>query len=206
MHRDELKQMLKEQAIKLYETKESQFPDPEQIRELERIVLLKVIDNKWMNHIDDMVQLREGIGLMAYGQKDPLVEYKMAGYEMFDGMIAAITEETVRILFHIQVQQKVEREPAAKITGTNRDTSAVQTPKKREVRRIYPNDPCPCGSGKKFKQCHGKDLKPGDIIDFSKIRPAAPQQTEAPAASQQDEAKVPAADAAHSDSEGSQEK
>ena len=206
MHRDELKQMLKEQAIKLYETKESQFPDPEQIRELERIVLLKVIDNKWMNHIDDMVQLREGIGLMAYGQKDPLVEYKMAGYEMFDGMIAAITEETVRILFHIQVQQKVEREPAAKITGTNRDTSAVQTPKKREVRRIYPNDPCPCGSGKKFKQCHGKDLKPGDIIDFSKIRPAAPQQTEVPAASQQDEAKAPAADAAHSDSEGSQEK
>ena len=151
MHRDELKQMLKEQAIKLYETKESQFPDPEQIRELERIVLLKVIDNKWMNHIDDMVQLREGIGLMAYGQKDPLVEYKMAGYEMFDGMIAAITEETVRILFHIQVQQKVEREPAAKITGTNRDTSAVQTPKKREVRRIYPNDPCPCGSGKKIQ-------------------------------------------------------
>ncbi|MDO4438820.1 MAG: preprotein translocase subunit SecA [Eubacteriales bacterium] len=168
LKKDELKQMLKEQAIKLYEEKETQFPDPEQMRELERVVLLKIIDNKWMNHIDDMTQLREGIGLMAYGQKDPLIEYKTTGYEMFEGMAASIKEETVRILYHIQVEQKIEREPAAKITGTNRDDSVQNAPKKREVRKIYPNDPCPCGSGKKFKQCHGRMFKPGDTIDFSK--------------------------------------
>ena len=167
MRRDELKQILKENAIKLYEEKEAMFPDPEQMRELERVVLLKVIDNKWMNHIDDMTQLREGIGLMAYGQKDPLVEYKMAGYEMFDDMSAAIREETVRILYHIQVEQKIEREPAAKVTGTNRDDSSVRAPKQRTVQKIYPNDPCPCGSGKKFKQCHGRNAKPGEEIDFS---------------------------------------
>ena len=167
MRRDELKQLLKENAIKLYEEKEAMFPDPEQMRELERVVLLKVIDNKWMNHIDDMTQLREGIGLMAYGQKNPLVEYKMAGYEMFDDMSAAIREETVRILYHLQVQQKLEREPAAKVTGTNRDDSVAQAPKQRTVQKIYPNDPCPCGSGKKFKQCHGRNAKPGEPIDFS---------------------------------------
>ena len=168
LKKDELKQILKEQAIKLYEEKETQFPDAEQVRELERVVLLKIIDNKWMNHIDDMTQLREGIGLMAYGQKDPLIEYKTTGYDMFEGMAASIKEETVRILYHIQVEQKIEREPAAKITGTNRDDSAQNAPKRREVRKIYPNDPCPCGSGKKFKQCHGRMFKPGDTIDFSK--------------------------------------
>ena len=168
LKKDELKQILKEQAIKLYEEKETQFPDAEQVRELERVVLLKIIDNKWMNHIDDMTQLREGIGLMAYGQKDPLIEYKTTGYDMFEGMAASIKEETVRILYHIQVEQKIEREPAAKITGTNRDDSFQNAPKKREVRKIYPNDPCPCGSGKKFKQCHGRMFKPGDTIDFSK--------------------------------------
>ena len=152
--------MLKEEAIKLYEAKEAEFQDAEQIRELERVVLLKVIDNKWMSHIDDMDQLRQGIGLQAYGQRDPVVEYKMSAYEMFEAMTAAITEETVRILFHIRVEQKVEREPAAKVTGTNRDTSAPQAPKVRQVQKIYPNDPCPCGSGKKFKQCHGRDLMP----------------------------------------------
>ena len=136
------------------------FQDAEQIRELERVVLLKVIDNKWMSHIDDMDQLRQGIGLQAYGQRDPVVEYKMNAYEMFEAMTNAITEETVRILFHIRVEQKVEREPAAKVTGTNRDTSAPQAPKVRQVQKIYPNDPCPCGSGKKFKQCHGRDLMP----------------------------------------------
>ncbi|MDO4265311.1 MAG: preprotein translocase subunit SecA [Eubacteriales bacterium] len=167
MHRDELKQLLKENAIKLYEEKEAAFPDAEQMRELERVVLLKVIDNKWMNHIDDMTQLREGIGLMAYGQRDPLVEYKVSGYEMFDDMSAAIREETVRILYHIQVEQKIEREPAAKVTGTNRDDSAKAEPKTRQVQKIYPNDPCPCGSGKKFKQCHGRNAKPGEPIDFS---------------------------------------
>ena len=158
--KNELKHMLKEEAIKLYEAKEAEFQEAEQIRELERVVLLKVIDNKWMSHIDDMDQLRQGIGLQAYGQRDPVVEYKMSAYEMFEAMTAAITEETVRILFHIRVEQKIEREPAAKVTGTNRDTSAPQAPKVRQVQKIYPNDPCPCGSGKKFKQCHGRDLMP----------------------------------------------
>ena len=141
--KNELKHMLKEEAIKLYEAKEAEFPDAEQIREIERVVLLKVIDNKWMSHIDDMDQLRQGIGLQAYGQRDPVVEYKMSAFEMFEAMTAAITEETVRILFHIRVEQKVEREPAAKVTGTNRDDSALRAPKKREVQKIYPNDPCP---------------------------------------------------------------
>ncbi len=154
--KNELKHMLKEEAIKLYEAKEAEFPEAEQIREIERVVLLKVIDNKWMNHIDDMDQLRQGIGLQAYGQRDPVVEYKMSAFEMFEAMTAAITEETVRILFHIRVEQKVEREPAAKVTGTNRDESAARAPKKREVQKIYPNDPCPCGSGKKYKQCCGR--------------------------------------------------
>ena len=158
--KNELKHMLKEEAIKLYEAKEAEFQEAEQIRELERVVLLKVIDNKWMSHIDDMDQLSQGIGLQAYGQRDPVVEYKMSAYEMFEAMTAAITEETVRILFHIRVEQKIEREPAAKVTGTNRDTSAPQAPKVRQVQKIYPNDPCPCGSGKKFKQCHGRDLMP----------------------------------------------
>ena len=167
MSKPALKQLLKEQAIKLYEEKEAMFPDPEQLREAERVVLLKVIDNKWMSHIDDMTQLREGIGLVTYGQKDPLVEYKTAGYEMFEDMAASIKEETIRVLYHIQVQQKIEREPAAKITGTNRDDTAVRAPKKREIRKIYPNDPCPCGSGKKFKQCHGRMMKPGEKLDFN---------------------------------------
>ncbi|MEG2427668.1 MAG: preprotein translocase subunit SecA [Clostridium sp.] len=161
MKKNELKHMLKEAAIKYYEMKEAEFPDGEQIRELERVILLKVIDAKWMAHIDDMDQLREGIGLQAYGQRDPLIEYKMSGYEMFDGMTSAIEEDTIRVLCHIRVEQKVEREPAAKVTGTNKDDSSVQAPKRREVQKIYPNDPCPCGSGKKFKQCCGRKLMNG---------------------------------------------
>jgi len=156
MKKEQLKHALKEEAIKLYEAKEAEFPDSEQIREIERVILLKVIDNKWMSHIDDMDQLRQGIGLQAYGNRDPLVEYKMSAYEMFDDMSAAIREDTVRILCHIRVEQKVEREMAAKVTGTNKDTSAVRAPKKRAEKKIYPNDPCPCGSGKKYKQCHGR--------------------------------------------------
>ena len=156
MKKNELKHMLKEAAIKLYEEKEAQFPQAEQMREIERVVLLKVIDNKWMSHIDDMDQLREGIGLQAYGQRDPVVEYKVNAYEMFDSMTAAIREETVRILLHIRVEQKVEREPAAKVTGTNRDDSVAAAPKRRTVQKVYPNDPCPCGSGKKYKQCCGR--------------------------------------------------
>ena len=155
MKKNELKHTLKEAAIKLYETKEAEFPETEQIREIERVVLLKVIDNKWMSHLDDMDALREGIGLQAYGQRDPVVEYKMQGYELYEAMMAAIQEETVRILFHIRVEQKVERESAAKVTGTNKDATPV-APKKREERKIYPNDPCPCGSGKKYKQCCGR--------------------------------------------------
>ena len=156
MSKDEFKHMLKELATKFYEAKEAEFPDAEQVREIERVVLLKVIDNKWMSHIDDMDQLREGIGLQAYGNRDPLVEYKMNAYEMFDDMTAAIREDTIRILCHIRVEEKVEREPAAKVTGTNRDDSAATAPQRRQTQKIYPNDPCPCGSGKKYKQCHGR--------------------------------------------------
>ena len=155
MKKNELKHTLKEAAIKLYETKEAEFPEPEQIREIERVVLLKVIDNKWMSHLDDMDALREGIGLQAYGQRDPVVEYKMQGYELYEAMMAAIQEETVRILFHIRVEQKIERESAAKVTGTNKDATPI-APKKRDEQKIYPNDPCPCGSGKKYKQCCGR--------------------------------------------------
>ena len=151
--KNSLKQQLKEEAVKLYEAKEAEFPEPEAIRELERVVLLKVIDRKWMDHIDDMDQLRQGIGLQAYGQRDPLVEYKMSGYEMFDEMTQNIREETVRLLFHIKIEQKVEREQQAKITGTNKDDSLPKGPVKRENAKVYPNDPCPCGSGKKYKNC-----------------------------------------------------
>ena len=151
----ELKQLLKEKAVMLYEAKETEFPEPEQFRELERVVLLKVIDRRWMDHIDDMDQLRQGIGLQAYGQRDPLVEFKMAGFDMFDEMTASIQEDTVRLLYHVQVQQKVEREQVAKVTGTNKDDTAANAPKRRESAKVYPNDPCPCGSGKKYKQCCG---------------------------------------------------
>ncbi len=152
----QLKQHLKEEAVLLYEAKETEFPEPEQFRELERVVLLKVIDRKWMDHIDDMDQLRQGIGLQAYGQRDPLVEYKMAGFDMFDEMTANIQEDTIRLLYHVKIEQKVEREQVAKVTGTNKDDSAPAEPKKRAAAKIYPNDPCPCGSGKKYKQCCGR--------------------------------------------------
>ena len=156
MQPKELNHLLKEKAVKAYEAKEAEFPEAEQIRELERVVLLKVIDAKWMDHIDDMDQLRQGIGLQAYGQRDPLVEYKMTGYDMFGDMTNAIYETTIRTLFRVQVEQKVEREQVAKVTGTNKDDTSVRAPKKREQKKIYPNDPCPCGSGKKYKQCHGR--------------------------------------------------
>lgn len=151
-----LKQQLKEEAVKLYEDKEAEFPQPEAIREIERVILLKVIDRKWMDHIDDMDQLRQGIGLQAYGQRDPLVEYKMSGYDMFEEMEENICEDTVKLLFHVKIEQKVEREQVAKVTGTNKDDTAAKVPMKRENAKVYPNDPCPCGSGKKYKQCCGK--------------------------------------------------
>ena len=154
--KDELIQRLKEEAVKVYEAKEAEFPEADQIREVERIILLKVIDRKWMDHIDDMDQLRQGIGLQAYGQRDPVVEYKFAGFEMFDSMIDAITEETVKALTHIQIEKKVEREQVAKVTGTNKDETVAAKPKKREGRKVQPNDPCPCGSGKKYKMCCGR--------------------------------------------------
>ncbi len=154
--KNSLKQQLKEEAVKLYENKEAEFPNAEAIREIERVILLKVIDRKWNDHIDDMEQLRQGIGLQAYGQRDPLVEYKMNGYAMFDEMTQNIKEETVRLLFRIRVEQKVEREQVAKVTGTNKDDSVAKAPAKRSNAKVYPNDPCPCGSGKKYKQCCGR--------------------------------------------------
>ena len=156
LKKNQLKQLLKEQATKLYESKEAEFPEAEQLRELERVIVLKVVDRKWMDHIDDMEQLRQGIGLQAYGQKDPLVEYKMSAYEMFNSMTASIQEDTLRLLYHVRVEQKAEREEVAKVTGTNKDESGPREPKKRMEEKVYPNDPCPCGSGKKYKQCCGR--------------------------------------------------
>lgn len=156
MQQKELKHLLKEHAVKAYEAKEAEFPEVEHLREVERVVLLKAIDGRWMDHIDDMDQLRQGIGLQAYGQRDPLVEYKMMGYNMFGDMTNAIAEMTVRTLFHIRIEQKVEREQVAHATGTNKDDTALREPKKREEKKVYPNDPCPCGSGKKYKQCCGR--------------------------------------------------
>ena len=157
LKKNNLKQKLKEEAVKLYEAKEAEVPEPEAIRELERVILLQVIDRKWMAHIDDMDQLRQGIGLQAYGQKDPLVEYKMSGYDMFDAMTANIREDTVKLLLHVRVERKVEREEVAKVTGTNKDDSVAKAPVKRAQIKIYPNAPCPCGSGKKYKACCGKN-------------------------------------------------
>ena len=156
MNQKELKHLLKERAAKAYEAKESEFPEPEHIREIERVVLLKVIDAKWMDHIDDMDQLRQGIGIQAYGQRDPKVEYKLLGYDMFDAMTKGISEDTVRTLFRVRLEQKVEREQVAKVTGTNKDDSAARAPKKRTEKKVYPNDPCPCGSGNRYKQCCGR--------------------------------------------------
>ncbi len=156
MTQKKLKQMLKERAAKAYEIKETEFPEAEHLREIERVILLKVIDAKWTAHIDDMDQLRQGIGLQAYGQRDPKVEYKMLGYDMFGDMTKGITEDTIKTLFRVRVEQKVEREQVAKVTGTNRDDTSVREPKKRADKKVYPNDPCPCGSGKKYKQCCGR--------------------------------------------------
>ena len=159
-NKNELLHSLKEQAVKFYEDKEALFTEPEQIREIERVVLLKVIDRKWMDHIDDMEILRQGIGLAAYGQRDPVVEYKMSAFDMFNEMITSIQEDTLRMLYHVHVEQKIEREQVAKVTGTNKDDSAgPKKPVQRKEIKVYPNDPCPCGSGKKYKQCCGRKNK-----------------------------------------------
>ena len=147
---------LQEKAIEIYEAKEKEFPEEEHIRELERVVLLKMIDRRWMDHIDNMEQLRQSIGLQAYGQRDPLVEYRFAGYDMFDEMTQGISEDTVQALMHVRIQQPTVREEVAKVTGTNKDDSAAKQPIRRKEGKIYPNDPCPCGSGKKYKQCCGR--------------------------------------------------
>ena len=155
---DKFKQRIKEEAAKVYEAKEAEFPEPEHFREIERVVLLKVIDKKWMAHLDDMTQLRQGITLQAYGSKDPVVEYKFAGFDMFNEMTASIREDTVRMLLHVKIEQKVEREEVAKVTGTNKDDSVKKGPVRRESAKIGRNDPCPCGSGKKYKMCCGRNL------------------------------------------------
>jgi len=157
MKKNDLIQQLKEKAVKLYEEKEAEFPDSEHLREIERVILLRVIDRKWMDHIDDMDQLRQGIGLQAYGNRQPIVEYKFQGFEMFEAMINSIREETVKALMHVRVEQKVEREEVAKVTGTNRDDTVARTPIKRASKKIMPNDPCPCGSGRKYKHCCGRN-------------------------------------------------
>ena len=146
---------MKEEALRIYESKEAEFPEPEQIREIERVILLKVTDQHWMNHIDDMDQLRQGIGLQAYGQRDPVTEYRFQGYDMFEEMTESIREETVKALMHVRIEQKVEREQVAKETGTNKDDSA-NAPVQRKTEKVGRNDPCPCGSGKKYKYCCGK--------------------------------------------------
>ncbi len=156
--KSDFNQEMIEYSHQLYANKEAEFPVEEHLREVERVVLLRVIDRHWMNHIDDMDQLRQGIGLAAYGQKDPLVEYKMQGFGMFDDMIAGIQEDTVRTLFSIRLEQKVEREQVAKPLATNKDDSLAKAPKKRDSDKVYPNDPCPCGSGKKYKQCCGRKV------------------------------------------------
>jgi len=157
MKKNDLIQQLKEEAVKLYEEKELEFPEIEHIREIERVILLRVIDRKWMDHIDDMDQLRQGIGLQAYGQRQPIIEYKFQGFDMFDSMIDAIREDSIKALLHVRIEQKVEREQVAKVTGTNRDDSVASGPVKRAGKKIQPNDPCPCGSGRKYKHCHGKN-------------------------------------------------
>jgi preprotein translocase subunit SecA len=157
MQKNDLLQQLKEEAVKLYEAKEAEFPETEQIREIERVILLKVIDRKWMDHIDDMDQLRQGIGLQAYGQRQPIVEYKFQGFEMFDAMTSAIREDTIKALLHVRIEQKVEREQVAKVTGTNRDDSVANAPVKRSTKKVQPNEPCPCGSGRKYKHCCGRN-------------------------------------------------
>ena len=156
MSRNKIKQALKEEAGKLYEAKEAEFPDIEKMRELERVVLLKVIDARWMNQIDDMEQLRQGIGLAAYGQQDPKVEYRMIGFDMFDEMTGNIQEETLRIMYHVRIEQKIEREEQAKPITTNKEEEGPKKPVQRKKAKVYPNDPCPCGSGKKYKNCHGR--------------------------------------------------
>jgi preprotein translocase subunit SecA len=149
----ELEERIQNRALELYEAKEAEFNVPEEFREVERIVLLKAIDTRWMNHIDDMDQLRQSIGLQSYAQRNPIDSYKLQGFDMFQEMTDGIAEDTVRMLLRVQVERKVEREQVAKESGTNKDESVANAPKRRIAKKIMPNDPCPCGSGKKYKFC-----------------------------------------------------
>ncbi len=151
-----LKSRLLDEAVALYEKKEGEFPDAEQMREVERVILLKVIDRKWTDHLDDMDQLKQGIGLQSLGQRDPVVEYKFAGYDMFNAMTAAIQEDTLKMLYRVRIEQKVEREEVNKVTGTNKDDTVSKGPVKK-AKKIGRNDLCPCGSGKKYKMCCGRN-------------------------------------------------
>ena len=154
-----LTKRLQDKALEMYEERcKEEFESEEQLAEIERVIILKTVDRKWMDNIDDMEQLRQGIGLQGYGNKDPLVEYKLAGYDMFNDMIASIKEETARIMFHVRLKprEEVKREQVAKETGTNKDETLKKEPTKRKAKKIGRNDPCPCGSGQKYKNCCGR--------------------------------------------------
>ena len=157
----DLTEKLYDEAEKLYNAKEAEFPEAEAFREVERVILLRVIDHKWMDEIDDMEQLKQGIGLQSYGQRNPVDEYKMISYDMMDALNDAIMHDTVQMLYRIRIEKKVEREEVAKVTGTNKDDTITKGPKRRASKKIYPNDPCPCGSGKKYKACHGRFASEG---------------------------------------------
>ena len=159
---DGLAELLRERAAELYARKEAELGEP-LMRELERVMMLRVVDEYWMDHIDAMQELRQGIGLRAYGQSDPVVEYKREGYEMFEQMIAAIQAETLRRIFlaRVQVNTGVKRERVARVTGESAGSDG--TVKKQPIKKgqkIGPNEPCPCGSGKKFKKCTCKEYHP----------------------------------------------
>ena len=158
MTKEKMKENLKKLGVQLYELKEKEIGDEERMRELERVVMLRVIDQKWMDHIDDMDQMRQGIGLHAYAQRDPLIEYKFAAYDMFEEMSNHIQEDTLKILYRVRIETEAKREEVQKPMFTNKDTSGVKQPKKRAEEKIGRNDPCPCGSGKKYKQCCGRNV------------------------------------------------
>lgn len=127
------------------------------MRELERVIMLKVIDSRWMDHIDDMDQMRQGISLQSYAQKDPLIEYKYASYDMFEEMSNSIQTDTVKTLYRVRVVTEAKREEVAKPMFTNKDDSVAAKPVQRKTAKVGRNDPCPCGSGKKYKNCCGKN-------------------------------------------------
>ena len=155
--KDSFKDDMKKIAHRLYELKEKEINDDEKMRELERVIMLKVIDSRWMDHIDDMDQMRQGISLQSYAQKDPLIEYKYASYDMFEEMSNSIQLDTVKTLYRVRVVTEAKREEVAKPMFTNKDDSLTAKPKQRTTAKVGRNDPCPCGSGKKYKNCCGRN-------------------------------------------------